>query len=113
MILVNKQCLNYVFYSLLLLQTYRVCLKGHQNKPHTLKFYRAGTAPPPILKFLDPPMKTACKTSSETNIHVKYPHEHIQCEVYVMFFIPLYRDRQVLYLMRNDVHAQEINTPSY
>ena len=39
--------------------------------------------------------------------------KHIQCEVYVLFLIPLYRDRQVLYLMRNDVYAQEINTPSY
>ena len=43
----NKQCKYYVFYSLLLLQTYRVCVKGHQNKAQTWKFYRAGTAPPP------------------------------------------------------------------
>ena len=33
LILVNKQCLYYVFNSLLLLQTNRVCVKGHQNKP--------------------------------------------------------------------------------
>ena len=35
LILVNKQRFHYVFYSLLLLQTHRVCVKGHQNKPQT------------------------------------------------------------------------------
>ena len=34
--IINMQCLQYVFYSLLSLQKHRVCVKGHQNL-HTSK----------------------------------------------------------------------------
>ena len=38
MIVINIQCLQYVFYSLLsLLQKHRVCVKGHQNNLQTSK----------------------------------------------------------------------------
>ena len=53
-IVINMQCLQYVFYALLSLQKHRVCVKGHQKIFTPQKLYRAGTAPP-VLKFLDPP----------------------------------------------------------
>ena len=36
-IVINMQCLLYVFYSLLSLQKHRVCVKGHQNNFQTSK----------------------------------------------------------------------------
>ena len=36
-IVINMQCLQYVFYSLLSLQEHRVCVKGHQNNLQTSK----------------------------------------------------------------------------
>ena len=50
-ILINMQCLQYVFYSLLSLQKHRVCVKGHQNNLQTSKIIPC----PQVLKFLDPP----------------------------------------------------------
>ena len=56
LILINIQCLQYVFYSLLLLQNIGyTCVKGHQNRP------KNSTAPGPrrpILKFLDQPLNS-------------------------------------------------------
>ena len=52
LIFINIQCLQYVFYSLPLLQNIGyTCVKGYRNRP------KNSTAPgprPPILKFLDP-----------------------------------------------------------
>ena len=42
-----KQCFHYVFYSLLLLQRHRVCVKMHQNKPRLKNSTAPGGAPPP------------------------------------------------------------------
>ena len=54
LILVNRQCLQYVFYSLFSLRKDRICMwKGHQNNRQT----KNSTAPGPrlpVLKFLDP-----------------------------------------------------------
>ena len=36
-IVINMQCLQYVFYSLLSLQKHRVCVKGHENNLQTSK----------------------------------------------------------------------------
>ena len=47
-IVINTQCLQYVFYSLLLLQKHRICVKGHQTTD--LKNY---TGPWPRPLFLN------------------------------------------------------------
>ena len=51
-IVINMQCLQYVFYSLISLQKDRVYVKGHQNNLQTSKIIPR----PPVLKFLDPPL---------------------------------------------------------
>ena len=41
-----KQCLQYVFYSVLSLQKHRVYVKVHQNNLRPQEFYRAGILAP-------------------------------------------------------------------
>ena len=53
-IVVDKQCLQYVFYSIFSLKQHRVCVKGQQTPDPKILRTR-----PPILKFLDPPQQTA------------------------------------------------------
>ena len=56
LILINIQCLQYVFYSLLLLQNIGyTCVKGYQNRP---KNSIAPGPRRPILKFLDQPLNS-------------------------------------------------------
>ena len=54
-IVINRQCLQYVLYSLRSLQKHRICVKGHQNNLQTSKIIpRRDSAP--VFKFLDPPL---------------------------------------------------------
>ena len=46
-IVINMQCLQYVFYSLFSLQKHRVCLKGYQNNLQTSKTIPRRDRPPP------------------------------------------------------------------
>ena len=50
-IVINMQCLQYVFYSLLLLQKQRVCVKGHQKKFQTSKIIPRWDCAPRFLYF--------------------------------------------------------------
>ena len=50
-IVINMQCLQYVFYSLLSLQKHRVCVKGHQNYLHTSKTILCWDCAPRFLNF--------------------------------------------------------------
>ena len=49
-------CTICILFSNLTIQEHRVCVKGpHQTIQRLQEFYLAGT-PPPVLKFLDPPL---------------------------------------------------------
>ena len=58
-IVINMQCLQYAFYSLLSLQNIQGICEGasKQSSCRPKKSYHAGTVPP-VLKILDPPMST-------------------------------------------------------
>ena len=50
-IVINMQCLQYVFYSLLSLQKHRVCVKGHQNNLQTSNTIPRRDRAPRFLNF--------------------------------------------------------------
>ena len=51
LIVINMQCLQYVFNSLLSLQEHRVCVKGHQNNLQTSKIIPRRDRAPRFLNF--------------------------------------------------------------
>ena len=50
-IVINMQCLQYVFYSLISLQKHRVCVKGHQNNLQTSNIIHRRDRAPRFLNF--------------------------------------------------------------
>ena len=67
---VSMLCLQYLFYSLRLLQKHRVWVKGHQNNSQT----RRNLLRPTVLKFLDPSL-------FEFGI---YPEIYLKIEDYIL-----------------------------